>query len=249
MYQLHLDGTDGNGAVVTFEKQIEYDSKDAGTLQGLVLSAVGDQFGRQAAGKNSNDAFSSNLAGDLAMLYGQTITQQQNLHYSPQQAKDAADAEINTIIAVGEAVAGTISAGGTAAVAAKDVLSVSVPLIPQLSTDNASNQAAADLNAYAQDESVLDIPMVQGLIKAGVVVPPAGANWYANGSIDPTGDYVTWWDQHKGLFIYDLPTTNDPSGKKLAVNSTNSVTMEEWRNTQGVVNMDLIRQMQTEEGN
>ncbi|MGD0555114.1 MAG: hypothetical protein ABSA93_09055 [Streptosporangiaceae bacterium] len=248
-YQLWLDGKDADGPMVAFEQQIEYDSKDAGTLQGIVVSALGTQFGLQASGKDPNTAFSSDLADDLATLYGQTITQQQNLHYSPQQAKDAADTEINTIIAVGEAAAGTISIGGTAVTAAKDALSISVPLIPQFSTDNASNQAAADLNAYAQDESVLDIPMVQGLIKAGVVVPPDGANWYANGRIDPTGDYVHWWDEHKGLFIYDLPTTNDPQEEKLAANPTNSYTMEGWRNTLGVVNMDLIRQMQTEEGN
>jgi hypothetical protein len=45
------------------------------------------------------------------------------------------------------------------------------------------------------------------------------------------------------------PRGTDPPGKKLAINPTNSYTMEGWRNTMGVVNMDLIRQMQTEEGN
>jgi hypothetical protein len=249
MYQLQLDGKDTGGAVFTFEKQIEYDAKDAGTLQGMVLSALGDQFGLQASGKDANTAFSSDLAGDLASLYGQTITVQQNLHYGAQQARDAADAEINTIIAMGEAAAGTISVGGAAVTAAKGALSIGVPLIPQLPTGNAANQASVDLNAYARDESVLDIPMVQGLIKAQVIVPPAGANWYADGRVDPTGDFDTWWSHHKGLFIYDLPTTNNPPGKKLASNPTSKNTMEEWRNTLGIVNMNLIRQMQTEEGN
>jgi hypothetical protein len=88
----------------------------------------------------------------------------------------------------GAQLAGIASATLTAA---KGLLSVGTPLIPTLSTDNASKQAVADLASYAQSEDTLNVPIVQGLINAGVVVPPAGASWYQNGQIVANGSFVT----------------------------------------------------------
>jgi hypothetical protein len=247
-FMLRLNGADTNGAVATFMKQIQYVGKDAGVLQGEVATALGNQYGLQVIGQGQNPG-DSNLASDLATLYGMTITQQQNLGYSAAQAQDAANAELNTIVSMAENAAGLIPGGGTAMTIAKDLKGVVTPAIPTLSTSNAARKAASDLNAYAQTEGMLNVPLVQGLINSGVVVPPSGASWYQNGQISPNGDFVTWWDQNKGYFVYDLPKYNNSPGPSLPANSTNSQTMEGWRNLFGITNMNLIRQMQTAEGN
>lgn len=245
-FMLQLNGQ-GNGPLATLLQQIESNAHDAGVLQGEIASAFGNQYGLQAAGQGQSPG-DSNLASDLAKLYGMTITQQQNLGYSAKQAQDAANAEINTIISMGEAGVGLIP-GGKAVTAAKGLASVGFPAIPTLSTDNAAQQAASDLNNYATTEGMLNIPMVQGLINAGIVVPPSGASWYQNGQVVPNGQFVTWWDEHKGYYVRDLPTYNNPPGQPLPSNPDSSLTMEGWENIYGITNMNLIRQMQTAEGN
>jgi hypothetical protein len=248
IWNLHLDGMDANGPLATFMKQIEYVGKDAGIMQGVVATAFGNQYGQEVAGAGQNPV-SGQLAGDLAKLYGMTVTQQQNLGYSQQQATDAANAELNTIVSMAENAAGLIPGGGTVMTVAKDLKGVVTPAIPTFSTSNAAHQAASDLNAYAQGEGMLNVPMVQGLINAGVVVPPANASWYQNGQISPNGAFVTWWQMNKGYYVYDLPKYNNPPGASLPPNPNNSQTMEAWQNIYGVTNMDLVRQMQTAEGN
>jgi hypothetical protein len=254
-FSLQLDGSDAlKGGLANFMQDIETNSHDAGVMQGEIASAMGNQFALQATGQGQNP-LSSDLAGDMAKLYGSVITQQQNLHYSQKQAEDAANAEINTIVSMAETGAGLIP-GGTALTTAQHLLSLGTPLIPTLSTDNASQQAASDLQTFAQDEGTLNVPMVQGLINSGVVKPPADASWYQNGQIDPNGQFETWWQLHKGYWINELPQYNEPpymtkqpGTKPLAPNPTNTQTMESWQNLYAIANMNLIRQMQTEEGN
>jgi hypothetical protein len=265
VWNLHLDGKQDGGPVAQFIRQIAADPTDAGIMQGETASAMGNMYGLQVAHQGPDQTvYSSDLAADLASLYGMTVTQTQNFHYQQAEAEDVAHAQINTLISMAEAGAALIPGGGeaegigaaaeTALKDAQAALPVGVPLIPTFSTDNASNEAAQDLINYAQDESVLDVPMVQGLVNAGVVTPQP--SWYQNGQVVANVAFATWWQAHKGLLASSLPQYNEPPYlnpepgiKPLPDNATNGMTPEAWQKVNGAFNMWLTRELQTEEGN
>jgi hypothetical protein len=247
VWNLEMYGGSNTSPVAVFMRQIAADPTDAGIMQGETASALGNQYAQQVVGNAQQGPWSDGLAQDLASLYGMAITQTQNYRYQGAEAEDVAHGEINTLISMAEAGASLVPGVGEA-------VPIAVPLIPTLSTDNASNQAAQDLISYAEQESALNITMVQGLINAGVVTPQA--SWYQNGQIVPNNAFEQWWQHHLNLSAASLPQYNgpdwrypQPGTKPLITNNDNRETIEGWQNKFAIINMDLTREQQTEEGN
>jgi hypothetical protein len=260
VYQFRVDNAQLSG----FIRQIAVDPEYAGTMQGALSTAIGNAYGMQAKGIWS--PFNSDLASAYASLYGDVITQEQNLHYGAAQARDARNAELNALVSLGESIPTVLLPDGGPSAAWADA-GILFPLLPKFSVTNASTQAGADLNSYASDQYMLYWPMVQGLINQGVIPPPAGQTWYTGKPphlrVIPNGAFQNWvgdWkssngsapgsnpNDPKGGPLWNFPGYSGPTGKALRINTVDNQTLEQaWETYQNA--MGLARQEDTEEGN
>ena len=196
-------------------QQISSDPKNYGYIKGAVASKAGIALGLQLKGvSDGTDPYA-----DLSSLYGRLINENNNLKYKGQQQVDANNAELNAEISFGESFIGDIPVVGKPASTAlswdQKMKDLGFPQIPQFSTDNAAQQAAAGQKVYSQAELTAMIPIVQGLAKEDVNVydkkdgwvsvqqEGTQQGWYKNGQVVPNDAFWQWWRDHDGAFVRD----------------------------------------------
>jgi hypothetical protein len=220
---------DDNVALQTFLQQIATDSSDAAAMQAAVLTSFSRAFGVQMK-YGPSSAPSSDLANDLASLYGEVDTAEKNLHYSAAQQEDARNAALNSLVSIAESSLAVIpSPTDAVAAAAWNLQGCALPLIPQFSTDNAANAAAQFDSDEALRKIMVAVPMAQGLIAAGIVKPEP--EWYQDGKINlntpaASAAFQSWWEAEKGHDVYQLPTLYSPPGRAVPQNDQNTQTLE-----------------------
>ena len=220
---------DDNTALQRFLQQIATDSSDAAPMQAAVLTSFSHAFGMQMK-YGPSSAPSSDLANDLASLYGEVDTAEKNLHYSAAQQEDTRNAALNSLVSMAESALAVIPSPTDAmAAAAWNLQGCALPLIPQFSTDNAANAAAQFNSDEALRKIMVAVPMAQGLIEAGIVKPEP--EWYQDGKINlntpaASAAFQSWWNAEKGHDVYQLPTLYSPPGRALPQNDQNTQTLE-----------------------
>jgi hypothetical protein len=220
---------DDNVALQTFLQQIATDSSDAAAMQAAVLTSFSRAFGVQMK-YGPSSAPSSDLANDLASLYGEVDTAEKNLHYSAAQQEDARNAALNSLVSIAESSLAVVpSPTDAVAAAAWNLQGCALPLIPQFSTDNAANAAAQFDSDEALRKIMVAVPMAQGLIEAGIVKPEP--EWYQDGKINlntpaASAAFQSWWEAEKGHDVYQLPTLYSPPGRAVPQNDQNTQTLE-----------------------
>ena len=157
---------------------------------------------------------------DLTYLYGDLTAQNTNLHYSAATIKDAHNTQLNAEIAFGESFIKDIPVVGSTASTAlsydQQLQFLGVPQIPQFSTNNAQQAAAAGQATMSQDELMAMVPIVQGLAQGNVSIytHDTGAQsvqsigtaegWYVNGKVVPNTQFWHWMGSAGGAWVKDL---------------------------------------------
>jgi hypothetical protein len=161
------------------------DPANYGYLKGIIATKMGTALGLQLNGVTDGSA---DLAADFASLYGRFTTEAANLHYT------AAQDQVGIIPVVGPLAGKALSWD-------QKLQFLGVPQIPQFSTDNAANALAQGRQEFTDQQLKTMIPLVQGLVQAGVVKPDP--RWYQNGQIVCNDAFNQWWTANKGMPIQD----------------------------------------------
>lgn len=215
------------GALNSFLQEISSTPTNYAIVKGAVASAAGTSLALQLKGVTADG---TSPFEDLTFLYGSLIAQNGNLHYSAATIKDTANAQLNAEIAFGESFIKDIPVVGSAADTAlsydQQLSALGIPQVPQFSTDNAQNAAAAATAEMNQSELMAEIPIVQGLAQGGVniytketgwqSVQAIGTKegWYKDGKVVPNANYWTWMGSSGDAWVKNL-SAPDPTDSQI----------------------------------
>jgi hypothetical protein len=215
------------GDLNSFLQEISSTPTNYAIVKGAVASAAGTSLALQLKGITAGG---TSPFEDLTYLYGSLIAQNGNLHYSAATIKDTANAQLNAEIAFGESFIKDIPVVGSAADTAlsydQQLSALGIPQVPQFSTDNAQNAAAAATADMNQSELMAEIPIVQGLAQGGVniytketgwqSVQAIGTKegWYQDGKVVPNTNFWTWMGSSGDAWVKNL-SAPDPTDSQI----------------------------------
>ena len=205
------------GDLTSFLQEISSTATNYATVKAAVASAAGTALALRLKGMTVDGTAPFD---DLTYLYGSLTAQNTNLNYSAEQLKDAANTQLNAEIAFGESFIKDIPVVGSTASTAlsydQQLQFLGVPQIPQFSTNNAQQAAAAGQATMSQDELMAMVPIVQGLAQGNVSIytHDTGAQsvqsigtaegWYVNGKVVPNTQFWHWMGSAGGAWVKDL---------------------------------------------
>lgn len=184
---------DGPQLAVFFDKALG-DSKEFGSLKGVLDARIAAAV--TATIKDPSDA---NYLREMAGLYG--------LIERVQADRNFAEAELKDEQAARKAMALSAITGGFGAISfsnpwgpgtiAQFLTGSTTPIVSELfSTDNASKTIKSNADTFRNQVFHVEIPVVQGLINAGVLRPPENASWFTNGRLSANPAFTAWLSQH-----------------------------------------------------
>jgi hypothetical protein len=216
------------GELNSFLQEISSTPTDYAIMKGAVASAAGtaEALELRAIKADGTDPYE-----DLTFLYGDLIRQNGNLKYSAATIEDTYHTQLNAEIAFGEGFIKDIPVVGNAASTAlsydQQLAALGAPQIPQFSTDNAANAAAAATADFNQAEMMGMVPIVQGLAQGGVQVYTKETGWvnlqqvgtkegwYQNGKVVANSNFWNWVGSSEGSWVMDngapVPTSTQLS--------------------------------------
>jgi hypothetical protein len=205
------------GDLTSFLQEISSTPNDYATVKAAVASAAGTALALQLKGITANG---TSPYDDLTYLYGSLTAQNNNLHYSAATLKDTQDAQLNAEIAFGEQFIKDIPVVGSVASKAlsydQQLSALGVPQIPQFSTNNAQQAAAAGQATMSQDQMMAMVPIVQGLAQGNVTIHTNSTGdqsvqalgeaqgWFVNGKVVPNTQFWHWMGSAGGAWVKDL---------------------------------------------
>jgi hypothetical protein len=169
-------------------QEISADPNDFVKIRAMAGLAMGTSVGLQT--QNITLPGLSDPVPGFASLYGRISTEAANVHISQAQQQDLQNQELNSMISLTEAGFGAIPGGGTVLTSAKALASVSAPLIPQFPTNNEQSTVLGANTASGRDQLMAAVPLVQGLVKTGMIKVPPGS---FDGQGNPTQVFGNWW--------------------------------------------------------
>lgn len=198
----------GSSQLETYLQQMSLNKDDYTYIQGLAGTAIGTSAALKIRGILPPGL--SNPTAAFSQLYGDISNQAAQVGISKAQQQDLHNQVLNVMITMAETGFGAIPATG-ALNGLQKMLSLSTPMIPQLSTDNAAKAQAAAQGQLHTEQIMAMVPFVRGLEKAGVQLPhpPPPGSFDATGA--PTITFFNWWantgagEQVGGTTLGDIP--------------------------------------------
>jgi hypothetical protein len=203
----------GHDFLKEFLSEAAKDPKDLGFIKGKAKAYVSVASMMSALGRGIG-TYTGDAAGLLGML--QAIDAEQKISKGRERDVDAEATTglldtLNNLAGLipGEKLAGLLAAAGAPAAGkgAERVLGRlgDARTVADLFMSD-SPKAEDRARAQAEDESArerfgINALIVEGLIRAGRVRPPADPRVYSNGHIVPGLDFQDWYAQHGGVYI------------------------------------------------
>lgn len=204
-----------SGDLQNYLNELSYSPNASAMLQDAVGAKMGQAYALELQGAKVEG--NTDVADQMAALYGLFNTVQGNLKYSAGTMEDAHNAEINSMISFVESQVNLIPVvGGDASKLLSYDQSLSflgLPQIPQLSTDNAANAAQTAKANFSAAELDAMVPLVQGMVQQGIIQPDP--SWYKNGQVVYNYQFYLWW-KHAGNTVLQNKTvgTNTTLGSE-----------------------------------
>ncbi|MEU1627012.1 hypothetical protein ABZ746_17165 [Streptomyces sp. NPDC020096] len=179
-----------------FLRQATHDPQDAGRLKGCMDARISGAVGQQIQDGQKWLENMGRLSGMVQTAIGEN-------HFSAEEAKSSALTEnemLMNILTTGLTAIPAPEAGvGAVATKIANPLMASgnywaQPKLPQGDPAAALQQTDKD---FIKDKQWVQVPVIQGLIDAGQIHPPADASWYQDGHVVANGDFGTWVQMHK----------------------------------------------------
>lgn len=175
----------------SFLRQAMHDPQDAGRLKGCFDAKISAAVGQTI---QDHQPWLENMAS----LYGMVQHVEGENSFDKAELVAAKKAENQMLMSILATGLGAIPGPGEGV--GKIITQIAKPMISMSNTVAGYKYPGGDpakalmLNDddFIKDKHWVQVPVVQGLIDAGQVHPPANASWYQNGHIIPNADFGTW---------------------------------------------------------
>ncbi|WP_214409846.1 hypothetical protein [Sphaerisporangium fuscum] len=178
----------------TFFDQALHDPKEFGAFKGMLDARISTAVA--ATVKDSSDA---NYLAEMARLYGLIERIERDRNFAEGQLKDEQAARNQTALAALTGGFGALSfqnAWGPGVITQFLTGSATPYASEMFDTDNALKALKENADAFREQVFHVEIPVIQGLINAGVLHPPKDATWVRNGRLAPDPAFTAWLSQH-----------------------------------------------------
>jgi hypothetical protein len=205
-----------NSQLSAFIQEISLNQNDFTQMQAMSSLGMGTSLGIETQG-GSIPGLSSPVEA-FAQLYSDIGKSGSAVGITEAQQQDLHNQMLNQMISMAETGFGLIPGDGEALTGAKAILSLAGPVLPQFSTDNASNAISAETSQQQLEQYMAIIPLVRGLSATGALKPPLPPGAFtANGT--PTSVFADWWKE-PGVSDGDYGQKGNQAGMQ---------TLEQWR--------------------
>ncbi len=194
-------------------QELSLNQSDLTQMQAMSSLAMGSSLGILTNGGSIPGLASPVQA--FASLYSRISVEASNVGITEAQQEDLHNQMLNQMISMAETGFGMIPGDGQVLTGAKSLLSLAGPILPQFSTDNASNAVSSQTSQIQVDEWLSEIPLLQGLNQVGALKTPLPPDAFGQGG-QPSLDLGTYWSEHSS----DAYGSSTPGGEQ---------TLENWR--------------------
>ncbi len=177
-----------------FFKQALHDPKDFGRFKGALDARI--SAGVTATIKDSKQ----NYLVETASLYGLLASVHKDLAFEEGMERDEKAQRAQTALSL---ILGGFGALGFAnplgpGTSAQVFLATTQPLLTEnFSTDNATKAAGISAEEFRDQLLHVKVPVVQGLINAGMLKLPPDTSWLKNGTVTPDVNFNDWYSAHE----------------------------------------------------
>ncbi|WP_405143806.1 hypothetical protein OG589_39675 [Sphaerisporangium sp. NBC_01403] len=185
-----IDGSE----LTAFFDQALHDPKEFGAFKGMLDARISTAVA--ATVKDPSDA---NYVGEMAGIYGLIERIQSDRKFADAQLKDEQATRNQTALAALTSGFGALSFSNPwgPGVIAQFLTGVTTPSLSETFDSGHALQAIKDnADGFRKQVFHVEIPVVQGLINAGVLHPPKDATWVSDGHLSPNPSFTAWLSRH-----------------------------------------------------
>ncbi|WP_055477922.1 hypothetical protein [Sphaerimonospora mesophila] len=183
-----------------FLKQALHDPKDLGSFQGKMEARISASVA--ASIRNPGQNYLRQMGG----LNGMIATVEKDLNFEGAQLRDQKAQRLKTLLSIVSGGYGALSfsdAFGKGTTSQVFVAMAQPPANDSISTDNAVNALKVGEDEFRETLLNVKIPVIQGLVGAGVVKLPPDTAWYKDGAIIPDAELTNWYNAHERVVYGD----------------------------------------------
>ncbi|MEZ0071470.1 hypothetical protein [Planotetraspora sp. GP83] len=177
-----------------FFNQALQDPKEFGAFQGTMDGRISI-----AVAATIKDPSDENYLVEMGSLYGLIERLKGQRHFAAEQLADEEAARRQTALSIITGGFGALSfnkALGIGTVSQVIVALATPPASGMFDTGHALQALRDNADAFRAQVLHVEVPVIQGLITAGAVLPPANASWIRHGVVTPDAALADWISQH-----------------------------------------------------
>ncbi|MCT9931958.1 hypothetical protein N5079_17285 [Planotetraspora sp. A-T 1434] len=177
-----------------FFNQALQDPEEFGAFKGMMDGRISI-----AVAATIKDPSDENYLVEMGSLYGLIERLKGQRHFATEQLADEDAARRQTALSIVTGGFGALSfnkALGIGTISQIIVALATPPASGMFDTGHALQALRENADAFRTQVLHVEVPVIQGLITAGAVRPPANASWISNGVVTPDAALADWISQH-----------------------------------------------------